>query len=348
MKYTDENMFSFKDLIIFELSKNHGGDVEHGLKTIDAFAKLAKEEGIRAAVKLQFRDLNTYIHPKQVEAGDPRVKRYFSSHLSEEDFGKLVEATRAHGLLTISTPFDEASVDTIDRLNVEVIKIASASAKDKPLLERAVKSNKPIVCSTGGLTLEEMDDLVAFFKKHNATFTLLHCVGMYPTPKEEMQLNRIDVMKARYPDVPIGFSTHEDPENYSVVQIAHAKGAELLEKHIILKDEKFADDPSFTKVLGYTAQPEQVRNWIKAYKEAKIMCGTESEDSYIPKDIEIQSLQSMMRGVYVKEDVSKGEALSKDSVYFAVPLEEGKLDSGSFEEGMISDRDYKKDEALGA
>jgi len=346
MKYTGENMFSFKNLIILELSKNHGGDVEHGLKTIDAFAKIIKEEGVRGAVKLQFRDLNTYIHPKQIEAGDPRVKRYFSSHLSEEDFGKLVEATRAHGLVTVSTPFDEASVDTIDRLNVEVIKIASASAKDKPLLERVVKAKKPIVCSTGGLTLEEMDDLVDFFKENNAMFTLLHCVGMYPTPKEDMQLNRIDVMKDRYPDIPIGFSTHEDPENYNAVQIAYAKGAELFEKHIILTDEKFADDPSFTKVLGYTAQPEQIRNWIKAYKEAVIMCGTDSKDSYVPKEEEIKSLQSMVRGVYLKEYVAKGEKITKDNVYFAVPLEEGGLNSGSFIEGVVAEKDYEKDEAL--
>jgi len=339
-------MFSFKDLIIFELSKNHAGDVSHGLKTIDAFAKLAKEEGLRGAVKLQFRDLHTYIHPGQKEAGDPRVKRYFSSHLSEEDFGILVEAIRAHGLLTVSTPFDEASVDTIDRLNVEVIKIASASAKDVPLLKRAVASKKPIVCSTGGLTLEDIDSLYAFFKKEGATFALLHCVGMYPTPLEDMQLNRISLMKARYPDVEIGFSTHEDPENYGVVQMAYAKGARLFEKHIILVDEKFKDDAAFMKVLGYTAQPDQIKKWIHSYKDAIIMNGVEEEGSYVPKEKELQSLQSMMRGVYAATDIKKGDSVAVDQVYFAVPLESGCLNSGTFVGGMIADRDYKKDEAL--
>ena len=36
----------------------------------------------------------------------------------------------------MSTPFDEESVDMIQKLEIEIIKVASCSAKDWPLLEK--------------------------------------------------------------------------------------------------------------------------------------------------------------------------------------------------------------------
>lgn len=338
--------FSFEGLIIFEMSKNHAGDVNRGLSIVDACAELAREENIRGAVKLQFRDLDSYIHPAYREKGDERMQRYYSSHLTKDQFATIVERIHEQGLVSMSTPFDEPSVDTIEELGVGVIKIASSSARDWPLLERVVRSKKPVVVSTGGLKLPEIDDVVNFFQKHEITFTLLHCVGLYPTPMEHKQLYRIKRFVERYPDVTIGFSTHEDPKNTRPVQIAYALGARCFEKHVIVLDEQFKTDPSYQKVLGYTATPEQTRSWIHSYKDAKVMLGTEDAASYEPSEQELASLASMKRGIYAARDLVEGERLTHEDVFFAIPLQEGQLEAGAWREGMRAPHDTAHDKAL--
>jgi sialic acid synthase SpsE len=336
--------FDFDGLIIFEMSKNHGGDARHALRIVRDFADVAKKGDVKGSVKLQFRNLDSYIHPQHREGGDERMQRYFTSHLSEDDFKEVVEEIKKHGLTSMSTPFDEESVDVIDRLGVEIIKIASSSARDWPLLERVVKSKKPIVCSTGGLKLSDIDGLVEFFKKHNANFALLHCVGIYPTPRGEGELNRIDIMRQRYSDVPIGFSSHENPEDYDLVKIAYAKGARLFEKHVATMNERFSNDPSFEKVLTYTATSDQMRKWVDSYKDAISICGVEGSDSYEPTEKEIKSIGSMVRGMYFRKEIKKGQKIEKSDVYFAIPLVDGGRHSGEFEEGMVAKKDYEKDE----
>src|SRR3989338_6319094 len=272
--------FNFDGLIVFEMSKNHGGDVQHGLRIVREFSAITRETRVKGAVKLQFRNLKSYIHPQHRKDGDERMRRYFTSHLSEKAFGKIVNEIKKQGLLSMATPFDEESVDTIDRLEVDLIKVASSSAKDWPLLCRLVKSKKPVICSTGGLMIKDIDALVDFFKNSRTEFALMHCVSIYPTPREESQLNRIGIMKERYKNIPIGFSTHENPEDYDIVKMAYAKGARLFEKHVTSLNKSFSEDPSFKKVLSYTATPNQMKKWIASYRAAITLCVVEHYEAY--------------------------------------------------------------------
>src|SRR3989344_2096786 len=106
--------FDFNDLFIFEMANNHRGSVEHGKRIINAVADVAQEAGIRGAVKFQFRDLDTFIHPSHKEKTDNKhIPRFLSTRLSEGQFGELVKEAKKRELVTICTPFDEASVDSI-------------------------------------------------------------------------------------------------------------------------------------------------------------------------------------------------------------------------------------------
>jgi len=96
-------------------------------------------------------------------------------------------------------------------------------------------------------------------------FALMHCVAIYPTPNDKLGLNQINVLKERFPHVPIGFSTHEEPDNYASVQIAYAKGARLFERHVGMETEKHA-------LNSYSSRPEQIARWIEAYKQALAAC----------------------------------------------------------------------------
>src|SRR3989344_7470135 len=129
--------FDFKNLFVFEMANNHQGSVEHGKRIINAVANVAAKHGIRAAVKLQFRDLDTFIHPDFRESKEIKhIPRFLSTRLSEEQFGELVAETKRCGLITMCTPFDELSVDRIVRLGIEEVKIGRCSAQDLPPLEK--------------------------------------------------------------------------------------------------------------------------------------------------------------------------------------------------------------------
>lgn len=329
--------FDFKDLFIFEIANNHQGDVAHGLRIIDEIAKLTKEFGIRGAIKFQFRDLDSFIHPSHKKNTDNKhIPRFLSTKLAEEQFHRLIVAARERGLLIMATPFDEKSVGMAERLNVDILKVASCSALDWPLLERIVEANRPIVCSTAGVSVSDVDRIVSFFQHRGAQFSILHCVALYPTPAEKMNLIRIVHFIRRYPTVTIGYSTHENPESTSGVRIAYAQGARIFEKHVGIPTGAY-------KVNAYSATPEQVRAWLSAWQETRLMIGT---DSGTAGSEEAKALRELMRGVYAKRPLRKGMAIGKGDVYFAMPSQEGQLVSGEWKEGMIADRAYKPHESV--
>jgi sialic acid synthase SpsE/mannose-6-phosphate isomerase-like protein (cupin superfamily) len=330
--------FDFNNLFIFEMANNHQGSVKHGLRIIREMAEVARAANVRAAVKLQFRDLDSFIHPKHKEHSVAKhIPRFLATRLSEEEFGALVNETKRQRLISMATPFDEVSVDMAERLGVEALKIGSCSATDWPLLEKVAEAGKPIVCSTAGLNISQIDKIVSFFQHRGARFALMHCVAIYPTSVEKMRLGRIEHLCKRYPGVTVGFSTHEDPNNFNAVQIAYAKGARIFEKHVAVPTKVF-------KSNAYSANPKQVAKWLAALNDAMSMCGNENEAD----SAELLSLKSLMRGVYAKKNIASGGKLSRDDVYFAIPLLNGQLVSGEWNSNMAADRAYVVDEAISA
>lgn len=303
-------------LIVLEMANNHMGDVRHGLAMIQTFGEICQNHPFRMAFKLQYRDLDTFIHPAMRGRDDVRyIKRFSETRLSRSEFDQLVAAIRAQGFLAISTPFDEPSVDLIEAQDLDIIKIASCSFTDWPLLERIVHTNKPIIASTAGARLEDMDRVVSFFQHRSKEFAILHCVGEYPTADERVHLSQIDFLQRRYPGVRIGFSTHENPANTDIVKLAIAKGATILEKHVGLPTEKYP-------LNAYSASPDQLNAWLSAAQSARTLCG--EGQARIPENSnEINILSSLRRGVFARHFIANGEPLRQEDVYFAFPPEDG-------------------------
>ncbi len=330
--------FDFDGLFTYDLANNHQGDMDHALNIIRAVGDVNREAGVRGALKFQFRQLDTFIHPDYKQRKDVKhIPRFMETALTREQYKVLTEAVRRSGMLTMCTPFDEESVDLILDLDIRIIKVASCSAGDWPLLERIAEVNRPVVISTAGLSMEKIDRLVSFFEARDMHFALMHCVAIYPTPTDKLGLNQINLLKERFPDVPIGFSTHEDPDNCVAIQIAYGKGARLFERHVGMATEKH-------KLNRYSSTPEQIARWLAAYKEAVAACGGEHRSPASPE--EMASLRSLMRGVFAKEDIRKGERLNRERVFFAMPLHDGQLTSGDWFEGIEADRDYAANEAI--
>lgn len=331
--------FDFENLFVFDMANNHQGDLEHGLNIVRAVGEVAREEGIKAALKFQFRQLDSFIHPAYRDTKENKhIPRFLSTQLDRDAYLTMTDAVREQGLYTMSTPFDEESVDVIGEQDIQIIKVASCSATDRPLLARIAEAGRPVVASTAGVGIGDIDHLVSFFDYKGVDFAIMHCVAIYPTPSEKLRLNQIDLLKSRYRHVPIGFSTHEDPDNDLPIRIAVSKGAKLFERHVGLNTEKY-------KLNAYSSTPEQLRRWIRAYKEAVAICGGENRAPAPPEELE--SLKSLRRGVYARRDIKKGESVLREDVYFAMPLQDSQLESGRWHDAVRADKNYAKDAPLG-
>jgi len=327
-----KNSFNFNQLFILEMANNHQGDLEHGLKIINTYGELAKKLGVRCAIKFQFRQLESFIHPDYHTRTDVKhIPRFVGTKLDLEQYKILRDAVLTQGMVTMCTPFDEESVPKILELDLDIIKIGSCSAGDWPLLEKVAETGKPLVISTAGLSQSQIDRLVSFFQYRRCDFALMHCVAIYPTPPEKLRLSQIENLRLRYPEVPIGFSTHEDPNYFDAVRVAVAKGAKLFERHVDIPSPKY-------KMNAYSSAPEQIEKWIKAYLETIESCGGEHRAPAFPEELE--SLKTLMRGVYSKKPIKKGQEIKREDVFFAMPIQEGQLFSGNWHKGMIADNDY--------
>ncbi|MGE3627445.1 MAG: N-acetylneuraminate synthase family protein [Hyphomicrobiales bacterium] len=333
-----EQTFDFNDLVVFDMANNHQGSVEHGTRIVREFGEVARKHGVRAGMKFQFRQLDSFIHPSHREGSkNKHIPRFLSTRLDRGQYEQLKREVDKAGLLSICTPFDEESVGIIADMGFDILKIASCSATDWPLLERAAASNLPVICSTGGLELHQIDDLYSFFQHKGADFAFMHCVSIYPTPAEHLQLNQIDLFRRRYPDITVGWSTHEDQDALGPVQIAYAKGARMFERHVGVESGDI-------RLNAYSSRPEQADRWLAALRDARSMCG--SEQRLPATDTEREALASLQRGVYVKESVPAGAELTRNMVYFSMPIEPGQLPSGQFRPGIRTTREIAEDGAI--
>ena len=334
------NLDIFDDLFVLEMANNHLGDVERGLKIITDFSRIVRFNNVRASIKLQFRDVERFIHEDFRSRTDIRyIKKTLDTRLNKKDYARLVDAIRKSGCIPSATPFDESSVDLCVELGVQIIKLASSDINDWFLIEKIAGTRKPVIASTGGSSLKDSDDLVTFFTNRNIPLALNHCVSLYPSEDRELELNQIDFLRRRYPNHTIGFSTHEYHDWASSMLIAYAKGARCFERHIDI-------DYNGAPVSPYCSLPEQVDTWFKAFHKAKEMCGGSDSTKRVPPEKETQYLDGLVRGVYAKRDLPEGHVLSheriNEDVYLAIPLLKGQISCRELMSGEMLLQPVKK------
>jgi sialic acid synthase SpsE/mannose-6-phosphate isomerase-like protein (cupin superfamily) len=307
-----------KPLFIFEMANNHMGDLNHGIKIVHEFKKII--EGIEEfdfSIKLQHRD-DTFFHPDHINRKDHKlIKRFVETRLGYENFKRLTNEIKNCGFLTMCTPWDEPSVDLMEELGYDIIKIASCSFNDWLLLERVVKTSKPVIASTAGAHLDEIDQVISFLSHREKSFAIMHCVGEYPCLRENLELNQIDLFHDRYPNIPIGYSTHEDPSNLDSIKIAIAKNAQLFEKHVGVPTEQY-------ELNKYSATPEQARLWIESAIDTYRMCGVKGKRKNFTEK-EMYDLGILYRGAYASSDIKQGDRIDEKSFFLAMPNIEGQV-----------------------
>lgn len=349
MKISQRDKKLFENLFVLEAANNHNGNMEKGLKLIQDYGQVCRQNNVKAAIKLQFRNMESFVHSdfKGIKRTDQKALNYInkaeSKYLTKEDYKVLIDKIRSMGCIPMSTPFDEKSVDLCVEFDLSIIKIASSDMNDWPLIEKISSTRKPVIVSSGGASEKDLDDIVAFFKKRDIPLCVNHCVSLYPSEDHQLHLDQIDYLKNRYPENVIGLSTHEYNDWSNSMMISYSKGARSWERHI---DIYWENDP----VQKYCSLPHQIDDWFKAYRKAKEMCGgVGHQRREIPKE-ETKYLDALVRGVYLKQDLDAGTPINKDNFekyfYLAIPLLKGQLSCREIFDGEFLINEMKKDSSL--
>jgi sialic acid synthase SpsE len=334
----------FENLFVLELANNHWGKLERGLKIIRDHAGIVRYNNVKAAIKLQFRDVDEFIHPDfKGDTENRYIKKTEATKLSRADFARMVEEIRYLSCIPMATPFDEASVDLCIEFDMPIIKIASSDMNDWVLIEKIASTRRPTIVSTGGASEKDLDDLVHFYEKRDIPLAINHCVSLYPSEDGELELDQIDYLKSRYPNHVIGLSTHEYQDWHSSMLISYGKGARSWERHIDI-------DYEGVPVSTYCSKPEQCDTWFKAFHKAAEMCGGRSQSKRIISKKEIEYLDALVRGAYAKKDLEPGYVFTKESFerdfYLAIPLRKGQLSCREVMNGELLSNGIKADEPL--
>ena len=153
---------------------------------------------------------------------------------------------RAQGIQWFASPWDEEAVAFLEKFDVPVYKVASASLTDRTLFEHMKKTGRPMMISTGMSTMEEIESAVAFAGTEN--LLIAHSTSAYPCPVEALNLRMIQTLKGKYPEVPIGYSGHET--GLAPTWAAVSVGATFVERHVTLDRAMWGSDQAASVEMG--------------------------------------------------------------------------------------------------
>ena len=184
-----------------------------------------------------------------------------------------------------------------------MLKIASSDINDWCLIEKIAKTQKPVIVSTGGSSAKDTDDLVRFFDSRHIPLAVNHCVALYPTEDNELDLNQIDFLRNRYPNHVIGQSTHECHDWTNSMLMAYAKGARCFERHIDVEMDGVSVSP-------YCSLPQQIDTWFKAFRTAQKMCGAPASQKRTSSDREVRYLERLGPQAYTPNETFQRDIFS--------------------------------------
>ncbi|MBN1877191.1 MAG: N-acetylneuraminate synthase [Anaerolineae bacterium] len=298
--------------IIAEAGVNHNGDVELAKRLVDV-AVIAKADAVKFQT-FKAERMISQIAPKaeyQVEttgAKESQLEMVRRLELSPEAHRELDVYCREQGILFMSTPFDEGSVDILNELKVPVFKIGSGEITNWPLLEYIARKNKPIILSTGMSYLSEVDEaLRVIYHTGNTQVILLHCVSNYPASPADVNLRAIQTMITAF-NVPVGYSDHTP--GIEVALAAVTLGACVIEKHFTL--DRSLPGPDHRASL----EPQELTALVQGIRTVEIALGHGWKK---PAQSESNTIAVARRSLVAAQDLPTGTLIEKSMLVIKRP-----------------------------
>lgn len=297
---------SFPTFIIAEAGVNHNGDIAIAKELIDVAAEAGAD-----AVKFQMfktenlilKNVNKAPYQKDTtDAGQTQYEMLKSLEITNSQNKELIEYCNEKGIIFLSTPFDEDSIEDLNNLDISAFKIASTDTTNLPFLRKVAKTGKPIFLSTGMSYLSEVEMALEEIYKYNKDLVLLQCTANYPIDDEEANLNVISTYQKKF-DVIVGYSDHSVGLGASLFAIP--MGAKVVEKHFTLNTED--EGPDHRASLN----PEQLKKYVAEVRKVERYMGSGIKK---PSFNELQTRKSLQKCLVARKNINVGEVFSLENI----------------------------------
>lgn len=330
-----------KVFIIAEAGVNHNGSLEMAKKLID-IAKKAGADAVKfqtfkaerlvtsSAVKADYQIQNTVNNETQFEM----IKKL---ELTEEAHFELFDYCKRKKIIFISTPFDLKSIDFLNKLGLEIIKIGSGEITNLPYLRKIGSLKKQIIVSTGMSDMGEIEDALDILIESGTSkdnISILHCNTEYPTDYSDVNLMAMRTIKKAF-NINVGYSDHT--LGIEVAIAAVAMGASIIEKHITI--DKNAKGPDHKASL----EPEELIKLVRAIRNVEKSFGNGIKK---PSKSEVKNIPIARKSIVASKKIKGGEMLSENNITVKRPgtgISPMEWDNII---GTIANKDYDEDDLI--
>jgi N-acetylneuraminate synthase len=296
--------------LIAEIGNNHQGDPELAKRLVD----LALEAGADA-VKFQLRDMEAVYgkgfsdkHASADLGAQYTLDLLAKNQLTNDQLFAVMDYAEKRGILAFCTPWDEKSLEALERWGARLYKVASADLTNHALLRRIAETGKPMICSTGMATEEEITAAAILLSGLGAKFALLHCNSTYPAPFKDVNLRYMDRLHRFCPIV--GYSGHE--RGFHVPIAAVARGATIVEKHFTIDRGLEGVDHKVSLL------PDEFRRMVQQIREVEAALGEDSGTRRLSQG-EMMNRENLAKSLVMKTALKKGERFTAAMVEAVSP-----------------------------
>ena len=298
-----------KVFVIAEAGVNHNGNIEIAKKLIDVAvgvgANAVKFQTFKAEkVISKFAQKAEYQY-NATEKNETQLEMVKRLELDIDAHNELIYYCKEKGIMFLSTPFDLESIELLNKLGAEIIKIPSGEITNLPYLRKVGSLKKDIIISAGMADLEEIGkalDILLESGTSKDNITVLHCNSEYPTPFEDVNLTAMLTIRDTF-RVKIGYSDHTPGIEVPIAAVA--LGATVIEKHFTLN--KDMDGPDHKASLG----PDELKSMVTAIRNIEKSLG---DGIKRPSPSELKNRPLVRKSIIASMDIKEGDMLTENNI----------------------------------
>ncbi|MDW7695808.1 N-acetylneuraminate synthase family protein [Flammeovirgaceae bacterium SG7u.111] len=298
--------------IIAEVGNNHNGSIELAKQLVDYSIQAGAD-----CVKFQMRNLKE-LYSNAGDASDSRenlgtqytldlLNRF---QLSEEELIEVFDYCKEKKIIPLCTPWDISSLNTLENYGMPAYKVASADLTNHKLLQAIAKTGKPIICSTGMSSENEIIQTVELLNDLGANFILLHCNSTYPAPFEDINLSYIKKLQ-KLTNSFVGYSGHERGIYVSIAAVA--LGAKVLERHITIDKTMEGNDHKVSLL------PTEFEELVKGVRIVEKSLGASTSESRIISQGEMINRVTLAKSLIINQDLKEGGIIEDNMIEVRSP-----------------------------
>jgi sialic acid synthase len=142
----------------------------------------------------------------------------------------------------------------------------------------------------------------------NRNLCIMQCTSGYPAPHEELNLKVIDTFRRAFPDVVIGFSSHD--AGIAMPLVGYMLGARVFEKHFTLNRSWKGTDQAFS------LEASGLKRVVRDMERARIALGDGRKRPY---QSEIEPLNKMVKRIVAAANLRAGSRLREADLAYRIP-----------------------------